>query len=178
MLSDKQGATMTNSQNLSVHHAAAAAHHQKAARSHREASRHYLTGKDYARAAHQALNAHGHALRALEHGQAASARYAAHEGCPLPNYLSRSTGEFESMAVTTPKVVTMTEHHTIAADHHDAAALHHETARKHCDAEHDLRANHATKEALKHTEHALFHAAQAAMHHMEHYGSHPSAELA
>ena len=87
------------------------------------------------------------------------------------------------MAVTTPKVLTVAEHHTIAAEHHDAAARHHETARKHSDAEHDVRANHATKEALKHTEHthtehALFHAAQAAMHHTEHYGSHPSAELA
>jgi hypothetical protein len=34
------------------------------------------------------------------------------------------------------------------------------------------------KQALKHGEHALFHANQAAMHHMEHYGSHLSAELA
>ena len=157
---------------------AAAEHHQQAARIHREASRHYQTGRDYAHAAHQALTAHGHALRALEHGQAASALYAAHEGSPLPGYLSRSTGGSESTAVASPKVLTVAEHHTIAADHHDAAALHHQAAREHGDAEHYVRANRATNEALKHTEHALFHADQAAMHHMEHYGSHPSAELA
>ena len=69
-------------------------------------------------------------------------------------------------------------HHAAATDHHDAAARQHENARKHSDAEHYVRANHATKEALKHTEHALFHADQGAMHYMEHYGSHPSAELA
>jgi hypothetical protein len=169
---------MTDAREQSTHHAAAAEHHQQAARFHREASRHYQIGKDYAHAAHQALTADGHALRALEHGQAARALYAAHEDRPVPNYLSRSAGEFGSTAVASPKVLTLAEHHTIAADHHDAAAQHHELARKHSDAEHYVRANHATKEALKHTEHALFHAGQAAMHHMEHYGSHPSAELA
>ena len=169
---------MTGSREQSAHHTAAVEHHQQAARFHREASRHYLIGKDYAHAAHQALTAHGHALRALEHGQAASTSYAAHEGSPLPTYLSRSTGESGSTAVASPKVLTMAEHHTIAADHHDAAARHHENARTHSDAEHYVRANHATKEALRHTEHALFHGDQAAMHHMEHYGSHPSAELA
>jgi len=169
---------MTDSREQSAHHTAAAEHHQQAARFHREASRHYLIGKDYAHAAHQALTAHGHALRALEHGQAASALYAAQEGRPLPNYLSRSAGGPESTAVASPKVLTVAEHHTIAADHHDAAARHHEQAKEHSDAEHYVRASHATKEALKHTEHALFHADQAAMHHMEHYGSHPSAELA
>jgi hypothetical protein len=169
---------MTDSRVQSAHHAAATDHHQQAAQFHRAASRHFQMGKDYAHAAHQALAAHGHALRALEHGQAASALYAAHEGSPLPNYLSRSAGESGSTAVAPPKVLTMAEHQTIAADHHDAAARHHENARKHSDAEHYVRANHATKEALKHTEHALFHADQAAMHYMEHYGSHPSAELA
>jgi hypothetical protein len=168
---------MTDSREPSGHHAAAAAHHQQAARFHREASRHYLIGKDYAHAAHQALTAHGHALRALEHGQAARALYAAQEGSPLPKYLSRSAGESETTAVASAKVLTVAEHHSIAADHHDAAAQHHETARKHGDAEYYVRANHATKEARVHSEHALFHADQAAMHHMEHYGSHPSAEL-
>jgi hypothetical protein len=97
----------------------------------------------------------------------------------LPTYLSRSSEESSvSTAVASPIILTVTEHHAIAADHNDAAARHHEQAKKHSDAEHFVRANHATREALKHTEHALFHADQAAMHHMEHYGSHPSAELA
>ena len=94
-----EGTAMTGSREQSAHHTAAVEHHQQAARFHREAARHYQTGKDYAHAAHQALTAHGHALRALEHGQAASTSYAAHEGSPLPTYLSRSTGESGSTAV-------------------------------------------------------------------------------
>jgi hypothetical protein len=169
---------MTDSQDPSAHHAAAAVHHQQAARFHREASRHYQIGKDYAHAAHQALTAHGHALRALEHGQAASIRYATYESSPLPGYLSRSSGMSATTSVASPIILTGTEHHAVAANHHDAAGQHHERAGKHNAAEHYVRANHATKEALKHSDHALFHADQAAMHHMEHYGSHPSAELA
>jgi hypothetical protein len=159
-----------------MHHAAAVVHHQQAARFHREASRHYQIGKDYAHAAHQALTAHGHALRAMEHGQTASAHYVAHEHSPLPNYLTRSSGEPMSTALASRIILTVAEHHAIAADHHDASGLHHAQAGKHSVAEHYIRANHATKEALKHGEHALFHADQAAMHHMEHYGSRSRAE--
>ena len=169
---------MTASHEPSSHHAAAAMHHEQAARFHREASRHYQIGQAYAHAAQHALTAHGHAHRALEHGQAASACYASHEGSPLPNYLNRPADRLASTAVASPKILTGTEHHTIAADHHLAAGHHHALAGKHCDAEHYVRANHATKDALKHGKHALFHSNQAAMHHMEHYGSHPTAELA
>ena len=169
---------MTDAVEPTAHHVAAAAHHEQAARFHRDAARHYRIGKDCAHAAHRALTAHGHALRALEHGHAASALYAAFDGSPLPNFLSRSSGEAGSTAVASPLDLTITERHGIAADHHDAANQHHGKAREHSVAQHYVRANHATKEAVKHTEHALFHADQAAMHHMEHYGSHPSAELA
>lgn len=170
---------MTGAQaQTSAHHAAAATHHQQAARYHREASRHYQIGKDYAHAAHQAMTAHGHALRALDHGQAASIRYAAHEGNPVPNYLGRPRGTSGSTELASPIALTAPKHHDIAAGHHDAAWEHHVHAERNNDAEHYVRACHATKEALKHGEHALFHAGQAAMHHMEHYGSHPSAELA
>ncbi len=169
---------MNDSHNPSVHHAAASEHHQQAARFHREAARHYQIGKDYAHAAHQALTAHGHALRALEHGQAASARYAAHEGSPLPGYLSRAANKPTSTSLAFPITLNGTDHHAVAADHHAAAGLHHEKAGEHSAAEHYVRAKHATNEAVKHTEHALFHADQAAMHHMEHYGGRPSAELA
>ncbi len=169
---------MTGSSEQSLHHAAAAGHHQQAARFHREASRHYQIGKDYAHAAHKALTAHGHALRAQEHGQAASAAYAAHEGNPVPAYLSRTNGASVSTAVATPIILSALKHHEVAAGHHDAAGDHHARAESHSDAGHFVRACLATKEAIKHGAHGLFHAEQASMHHMEHYGAHPSAELA
>lgn len=168
---------MTATQGPARNHAAAAAHHEQAARFHRKASRHYEIGKDYAHAAHQALTAHGHALRALELGQAARECYAAHEGSPLPGYLHRASDKSVSTAVASPISLNGAACHQIAADHHDAAERHHERARKHCDAEHFVRAAHETKNALDHGKHALFHGDQAALRHMEHYGSHASAEL-
>jgi len=168
---------MTKTNGPAEHHASAAGHHERAAQYHREASRHYQIGKDYAHAAHQALTAHGHGLRALEQGQAASAFYAEHAGSPLPGYLARSSDSSTSTALASPIALGVAAHHVIAADHHEAAEQHHEQAEKHCDAEHYVRACHETKSALDHGKHALFHGDQAAMHHMEHYGSHPSAEL-
>jgi hypothetical protein len=152
-------------------------HHEQAAHCHREASRHYQVGKDYAHAAHQALAAHGHALRALEYGQAAGTRYAEHDGSRLPSYLTRSSDKSLSTAVASPLSLSGTEHHVVAAEHHEAAERHHALAGAHCSAEHYVRANHETKNALDHGRHALFHGDQAAVHHMEHYGIHPSAEL-
>ena len=165
---------MNQASTPSSHHAAAAEHHRLAAQFHREASRHYQIGKDYAHAAHQAETAHGHAVRARDCGQAASEDYAAYAGSPLPGYLGRFSGE--STSLSSPIDLTEAGHHAIAGGHHDAACVHHERAEKHGEAEHFVRANHATQEALKHGEHALFHAGQAARHHMEHYGSQPSAE--
>ena len=165
---------MPGSQEPSAHHAAAAAHHRQAALFHRDASRHYQLGRDYAHAAHQALTAHGHALHAQEHGQAAGAAYASEEGDHVPNYLTRASG---STAVAALIVLTLPKHHDVAAGHHDAAWEHHVRAERNSEAEHYVRAQHATREALKHCGHALFHAGRAAMHHMEHYGSRPSAEL-
>src|SRR5580704_728316 len=115
---------MTDSREHSAHHATGTEHHQQAARFHREASRHYQIGRDYAHAAHQALTAHGHALRALEHGQAASIRYATYESSPLPGYLSRSCGMSATTSVASPIILTGTEHHAVAANHHDAAGQH------------------------------------------------------
>ena len=168
---------MTTRHEPAEHHAAAAAHHEQAALYHREASRHYQVGKDYAHDAHQALTAHGHALRAMEHGQAASLCYAAHEGSPLPGYIRRHSDNSTTTALDFPISLQGTACHYVAADHHDAAGRHHEQAGKHCDAEHFVRAAHETKLALDHGRHALFHGDQSAMHHMEHYGSHASAEL-
>ena len=171
------GTAMTKTNGPAEHHASAAAHHEQAAQYHREASRHYQIGKDYAHAAHQALTAHCHGLRALEHGQAASAFYAEHAATPLPGYLARSSDISTSTALASPITLGVVDHHVIAANHHEAAEQHHEQAEKHCDAEHYVRACHETKNALDHGKHALFHGDQAALHHMEHYGSHPSAEL-
>jgi hypothetical protein len=148
-------------------HAAAASHHEQAAHYHREASHHYQIGKDYAHAAHQALVAHGHSLRALEHGQAALACYIEHEGVPLPSNWTRSHGAAISTAMTLPKNLTSIEHHANAAEHHDAARRHHLLAEKHSLAgkhsgpDHYVRASHETKCAVDHGKHALFHGDQA-----------------
>lgn len=168
---------MTFTDNFADHHLSAAAHHDQAAHFHREASRHYQTGKDYAHAAYQAMTARGHALRAMEHGQAASDEYARQEASPLPGYLSRSGDKSASTALAAPLELNGADHHGAAADHHAAARQHHEQAGAHRGADHYVRAAHETKKALDHGKHALFHDDQAAMHHMEHYGSHPSAEL-
>lgn len=168
---------MTVARDPTDHHATAAMHHEQAAYFHREASRHYQIGKDYDHAAHQALTAHGHALRALEYGKAVSTRYAEHEGSPLPSYLTRSLDKSVSTAVALPLSLSGAAHHAVAAEHHEAAEQHHARAGAHCSAEHYIRANHETNNALDHGRHALFHGDQAAMHHMEHYGSHPTAEL-
>jgi hypothetical protein len=148
----------------------AASHHEQAAHFHREAARHYQVGKDYAQAAHQALTAHGHELRALEHGQSASEVYARHEGSPLPGYLTRSPDKPQSTAVAAHLSLS-------GAAHHVAAGQHHAQAETHCSAEHYIRANHETQKALGHGKHAIFHADQAALRHMEQYGHHPAAEL-
>jgi hypothetical protein len=169
---------MTATPNASGHHHSAARHHEQAAYFHREASRHYQIGKDYAHAAHQALTARGHALRALENGQAASARYAEHEGSALPTYLTRSSYNPSSTAVGAAISLDGSALHSVAAEHHDAAGRHHAQAQIHREAEHYIRASHETKKALDHGKHAIFHDDAAAMYHLEHCGSHPSVELA
>ena len=168
---------MTVAHDSMHHHAAAATHHEQAAYFHREASRHYKVGKDYAHAAHQALTAKGHALRALEHGQDASTRYSKHAGSPLPSYLARSSGKSGSTALTSLESVNEIAHHSVAAEHHEAAERHHERAGEHDSAGHYVRANHETNIALDHGKHAIFHGDQAAIHHMESYGKHENTEI-
>jgi len=165
---------MTAAHDPTDHHMAAARHHEQAAYFHREASRHYQIGKDYAHAAHQALVAHGHELRAMEHGQEARAAYARHEGSPLPGYLARATPQ--STAVAAPQRLTGAEHHVAAAGHHDAASQRHVKAGAHGSADHHIRAHHETQKALDHGKHAIFHADQAALAHMELYGCQPEAD--
>ena len=169
---------MTAAQESSDHHASAARHHEQAAHFHRAASRHYQIGKDYAHAARLALTARGHALRALEKGQAASLHYAEHESSPLPAYLTRSSDNPPSAAVAAAISLDGAALHAVAAEHHDAAGRHHAQAETHRGADHYIRACHETKKALDHGKHAIFHDDAAAMYHMEHCGSHPSAELA
>ena len=169
---------MTAASNHGNHHESAARHHEQAAHFHREASRHYQIGKDYAHAAHQALTARGHAQRALEIGQAISTLYAEHEGNPLPAYLMRASANPTSTALAAAIDLDGSALHAVAADHHAAAGRHHAQAETHRGAEHYIRAAHETKKALDHGRHAIFHDDAATMYHMEHCGSHPSAELA
>jgi len=168
---------MTAAQEPTNHHASAAIHHEQAAHFHRQASRHYQIGKDYEHAAHQAVTARGHALRALEHGRTAGTSYVEYDSRSLPSYLTRSSDKSVSMAVASPIPLSGMAHHIVAAEHHDAAGRHHAQAGTHCSAAHFVRANFETKNALDHGEHAIFHGDQAALHHMEHYGKRPSAEL-
>jgi hypothetical protein len=168
---------MSAEQKAGDHHEAAARHHEQAAHFYREASRHYKTGKDYAHAAHKALTARGHALRAMEHGQSASAQYAEHEGSPLPAYLTRASDHPASTAVSAPIQLDGAALHAVAAEHHEAAVRHHGQAETHLAAEHYIRAYHETKKALDPGKHGIFHDEAAAMYHMEHCGVHPSAEL-
>ena len=58
-----------------VHHQDAARHHDLAAKAHIEAARLWESGKHEAAASH-ALIAHGHALQAVEHGEAAVKQHA------------------------------------------------------------------------------------------------------
>jgi hypothetical protein len=167
---------MTTIHKAADHHAEAATHHAQAAHFHREASRHYQVGKDYAHAAHQALTAHGHALRAMAHGQAARESYAAQEGSPLPSYLTRAPAQPASMAVAAPAILDGPAHHAVAATHHEAARLHHKQAGTHAAAEHYVRAYHETKYALSHGTHGIFHADQAALHQLD-QDTYPAAVL-
>lgn len=59
------------------HHLAAAEHHEQAAAHHRRAAAHYLAN-DHAKAAHQALIAHGQTQRALGHGDEATKYHLEH----------------------------------------------------------------------------------------------------
>jgi hypothetical protein len=168
---------MTATTGPEAHHAAAAQHHEQAARFHREASRHYQIGKDYAHAAHEALSAHGHALLALQQGNAASDWYGPQSGKKLPRMHHSASTETASTEIDRPIPLSFTARHLVAADHHQAAQQHHGQAETHASAEHYVRAAHETRTALDHAKHALFHGDEAAMHHTAHYGSHPSAEL-
>jgi hypothetical protein len=166
---------MTIKQSAAGHHASAASHHKQAAQFHREASRHYQIGKDYGHAAHEALTAHGHALRALADAQAARASYPQPAGGPSPFTMARSAARAAPKAVGL--VMGTAAHHVVAAEHHEAARRHHAEATTHCEAGQSDKAAQETNYALEHARNAISHGDQAAMHHSEHYGCHPSPEL-
>ncbi len=160
------GDFMTNEQGAAGHHASAATHHGHAMRFHLDSARHYQVGKDYAHAAHQALVAHGHALRAIDHGNAAT-RDESGRGAPPASFLD---------ARKTPRDGAL--YHAAAAEHHQQAEIHHGKAATHAaandlsqEAEESLQAHH-------HAHEAMFYGDEAARHHVEHYGrAGPTAEL-
>jgi len=170
---------MTVQDNVAEHHASAAFHHRQAAQFHREASRHYEIGKDFAHAAHQALIAHGHALRAIDHGNQAGKYYAGQDGSLLQKYP-------EPVPLAPAKAVEAAEtdlsgsqHHAAAADEHEQAAEHHAQAAKRLDEKDYELAAHEAQMAHRHAHYSIFHDDEAAMHHVEHYGkSGQSAEIA
>jgi hypothetical protein len=172
---------MSEKHGAAGHHRSAAMHHTQAAHHHSEAFRHYETGKDYAHAAHQALLAHGHGLRALNYADEARVYYAAHDldELPMPSQPTQRVVAGSLEVVGAPaSVLSSAAHHAAAATHHEKAAHHHqEAARLYDDNEH-ARAAHEAQMAHRHAHYAIFHDDEAAMHHVEHYGkSGQSAEI-
>jgi hypothetical protein len=167
---DGTGEFMANQHGAAAHHASAAAHHNEAARYHREASRHYLVGKDYAHAAHQALVAHGHALHAVGRGHEANKYYLQNDrNAPVKPAEPPAGGTSPGKMAAIPHV-NSAKHHAAAADRHHEAMEHHGLARSHCDERDYELAAHEARIAHSHAEAAVFHGEEAAMHHVEHYG--------
>jgi hypothetical protein len=146
---------------------------------HREASKHYEIGKDYAHAAHQALLAHGHALRAVDRAKEAGDYYAARDGrAEKPAAVSLFLEKRLEAAGASRADLSGAARHIVAAEHHEQAARHHGEASKHNDLANYALAAHDVRVAQGYAQHALFEGDEAAKHHVEHYGkSGPTAEL-
>ena len=140
-------------QKAAAHHAAAAEHHNQAMQLHRSASRHYLIGKDYAHAAHQALTAHGHALLALAEADAASRLHGAHLDLPQP-----------PPALPEPKSCCA-EQHIVAANHHQHAVEQQAKAGAACQCGDSAETVDAAARALEHAQSAVNHSNADAMLH-------------
>jgi len=163
-------------------YASASAHHQRAAHCHQEASRHYRSGKDFAHAAHQALLAHGHALRAID--------YANEAGKPNSKLTSQIPNG-DICAASGPPITPLdatailqkrldgADHHMAAAEHHAEAAIHQGKAAAHFRERRYEAAAQEAQHARCHADHAIFHDDAGARHYAEHYGgAGPIAELA
>jgi hypothetical protein len=142
--------------------------HELAARLHIDASRHYLAGKDYSHAAHQALVAHGHALLALAQGKAVSDRYRERASGEMAT-VKEPFLHFDPVSLGSSGIVQsslhVVEHHDAAAELHEHAARYLRQAAKHYEdgkvalAAHEAQAAHAI--ALC----AIDHSNEAAKHH-------------
>jgi hypothetical protein len=164
---------VTTNHQATDHHSSAATHHTQAARNHREASRHYKIGKDYAHAAHQAWQAHGHTLQAADRGNEARRYYATHHGKAARNYpeavLICPPISLEA-ANAMPEEISAARHHVDAADHHEQAALHHGQASEHFNNKDYASAAFEAQIALGHAQHALFKSNEAAKLNVERLG--------
>ncbi len=135
-------------------------------------------GKDYAHAAHLALTAHGHALKAFWHGNEAQKRYQ-DLGISSPEPPKRIFDNVVDAARTLEAKLSVAQDHTAAADDHDEAARHEQKAALHNDANDRVKAAYEGSIAHVYARHAIFHGDEAAMHHVEHYGrAGPTAEIA
>ena len=142
--------------------------HEHAARLHIDASRHYVAGKDYSHAAHQALVAHGHALLALAQGQEMSDHYREKASIEMAT-VKEPFLHFDPISLDPSGIVQsslhVAEHHEAAAELHEHAARYLRQATKHYEegkvalAAHEAQAAHAI--ALC----AIDHSNEAAKHH-------------
>jgi hypothetical protein len=162
------------------HHESAAFHDEAAARHHREAARHFTSGKDHAHGAHQAWMAHGHAMQAISHDNAANAGGSGSVEDAIevrPEAVAGYARIPVAVAGATLTELTRAEHHTAAADHHQKAARYHLEAARHMKT--GGPAGDAAKAAHRHAQLSIFHGGEAAKHHVEHNRrSGPTAELA
>ena len=162
-----------------ANHMAAATHHTHAMRFHLMAGRHYQIGRDYAHAAYQALIAHGHTLRAMDHLQEAIDDYAEHDvlpeqeisvvrrGDPWKKYMDRLL--VASSVVTVATKLSGAEHHAAAAGHAEWAARHHGHAAIHCEGREFPLAARESQNAHDHALHSVFHGNAAARHYVEYF---------
>lgn len=173
------GRAVTLEQRAAANHTAAATHHIYARQFHLVAARHYQIGSDYAHAAYQALIAHGHTLRAMDHLQQAIDDYAEHGVLPEQEIVIVRRGDpwkrymdsilVASNAVTIATNLSGAEHHAAAAGHAERAAQHHGHASIHCDGREFPLAARESQIANDHALHSVYHGNAAARHYVEHF---------
>jgi hypothetical protein len=146
-------------------HTMAAIHHDQAAKFHHAASTHFESGKDYAHSAHEAILAHGHALKALEFGQKAIGKSNSEDGhVPARQYQQPShllSELFEGAGLRAP-CTNGAEHHRAAAVHHELAASHERQASSYESASNSAAAEKEALLAEQHSQLSLFHSDEAA----------------
>jgi hypothetical protein len=147
------------------HRDLSAIHHEQSARHHHAASVHFESGKDFDHCAHQAILAHGHALKALAYGRMAWRRLNDEigEATVLPK--ARTSDLLDHLLSANriiPTSLNSSQHHEAAAFHHEAAADLERRASSHELASELEAAALDDSQANDHGERSIFHSDEAA----------------